>query len=211
MSGNTYKTLMKRGHDEFIVNKSRFIGDSKPVSSEEEALGFLASIRAQYKDATHHCYAYVLGADRMDRKASDDGEPSGTAGLPILKVLDEAMAANVLVVVTRYFGGTLLGTGGLTRAYTEAAKAAVADAGLARMREGEVLTLTMDYALLDQVSYLLKQKGIAGTDLEYTDRVSMKITVPLSETGEIRKALEGAGYGRIVITSSGRGYFGFPE
>ena len=121
------------------------------------------------------------------------------------------MAANVLVVVTRYFGGTLLGTGGLTRAYTEAAKAAVADAGLARMREGEVLTLTMDYALLDQVSYLLKQKGIAGTDLEYTDRVSMKITVPLAETGEIRKALEGAGYGRLVITSSGRGYFGFPE
>lgn len=206
-----YYTIRGCGSGIYEEKKSRFIGQSFPVTTHEEIREILSKVRGKYYDARHHCYAYVLGADRMDRKASDDGEPSGTAGLPILKVLDGAMAANVLVVVTRYFGGTLLGTGGLTRAYTEAAKAAVADAGLARMREGEVLTLTMDYALLDQVSYLLKQKGIAGTDLEYTDRVSMKITVPLSETGEIRKALEGAGYGRIVITSSGRGYFGFPE
>lgn len=206
-----YYTIRGCGSGIYEEKKSRFIGQAFPVTTNEEIREILSKVRGKYYDARHHCYAYVLGADRMDRKASDDGEPSGTAGLPILKVLDGAMAANVLVVVTRYFGGTLLGTGGLTRAYTEAAKAAVADAGLARMREGEVLTLTMDYALLDQVSYLLKQKGIAGTDLEYTDRVSMKITVPLSETGEIRKALEGAGYGRIVITSSGRGYFGFPE
>ncbi len=192
-----YYTIRGCGSGIYEEKKSRFIGQAFPVTTHEEIREILSKVRGKYYDARHHCYAYVLGADRMDRKASDDGEPSGTA--------------NVLVVVTRYFGGTLLGTGGLTRAYTEAAKAAVADAGLARMREGEVLTLTMDYALLDQVSYLLKQKGIAGTDLEYTDRVSMKITVPLSETGEIRKALEGAGYGRIVITSSGRGYFGFPE
>ena len=185
-----YYTIRGCGSGIYEEKKSRFIGQAFPVTTHEEIREILSKVRGKYYDARHHCYAYVLGADRMDRKASDDGEPSGTAGLPILKVLDGAMAANVLV-----------GTGGLTRAYTEAAKAAVADAGLARMREGEVLTLTMDYALLDQVSYLLKQKGIAGTDL----------TVPLSETGEIRKALEGAGYGRIVITSSGRGYFGFPE
>ena len=206
-----YYTIRGCGSGIYEEKKSRFIGQAFPVTTHEEIREILSKVRGKYYDARHHCYAYVLGADRMDRKASDDGDPSGTAGLPILKVLDGAMAANVLVVVTRYFGGTLLGTGGLTRAYTEAAKAAVADAGLSRMREGEVLTLTMDYALLDQVSYLLKQKGIAGTDLEYTDRVSMKITVPLAETGEIRKALEGAGYGRLVITSSGRGYFGFPE
>ena len=123
---NQYKTIIESGSGEYIEKKSRFIGELVPVSSEEEAFAYLDAVRKKHYNASHHCFAYVLGEKNQTERASDDGEPSGTAGRPILHVLEGEEICNALIVVTRYFGGTLLGTGGLTRAYTAAAKAAVA-------------------------------------------------------------------------------------
>ena len=116
-----YYTIQKTGHGEYEEKRSRFLGEAIPVQSEEEVQEHLTRIRKQYYDARHHCSAYVLGEKKDRKKASDDGEPQGSAGLPILNVIEGAGCTGILIVVTRYFGGTLLGTGGLVRAYTNAA------------------------------------------------------------------------------------------
>ena len=116
MSLKPYKTLLRDAQDEFIVNKSRFIGHGRPCETEEEALAFLAEMRAKYKDATHNCYAYIIGPNMGVMRYSDDGEPGGTAGMPIIEVMKARGVTNAAVVVTRYFGGVLLGAGGLVRA-----------------------------------------------------------------------------------------------
>ena len=130
MSIAPYKTLMKRASDSFIVNKSRFIGHGAPVESEEEALGFLAEMRREYQDASHNCYAYIIGTNMGIMRYNDDGEPGGTAGMPIIEVMKARGVTNAIVVVTRYFGGVLLGTGGLVRAYTQATQAGIEAAEL---------------------------------------------------------------------------------
>ena len=124
-----YKTLAKAGSDEIIIEKSRFIGYCAPVSSEEEALEFIEKIKKKHYDATHNVFAYVVGLDNNIQRYNDDGEPSGTAGVPILEVIKKEDLRNVVIVVTRYFGGIKLGTGGLIRAYTKGAKIAL-DAGI---------------------------------------------------------------------------------
>ena len=128
-----YKTLVSRADAEFIINKSRFIGHGKPVETEEEALAFLAEMRETYKDATHNCYAYIVGANMGVMRYSDDGEPGGTAGMPIIEVLKARGVTNCCVVVTRYFGGVLLGAGGLVRAYSRGAAEAVNACGVGVM------------------------------------------------------------------------------
>ena len=204
-----YITAAGRGTGVYEEKKSRFLGEAIPVESEEEIREHLARIRKEYYDARHHCYAYVLGEKRMERKASDDGEPSGTAGLPILGVIDGASMTNVLVVVTRYFGGTLLGTGGLVRAYTEAARLALSDARPVQMSEGEELLLTMDYPLYDRVSYYLRTNQIQTGEIRYTDKVAIPCTLTLSGAEKLRKDLSEQGSGRILIESTGRGHFAF--
>ncbi len=119
-----YKTIYENGEGEVIEKKSRFIAIAAPVQSEEEATAFVESIRKKYWDARHHCYAYILGEKKEIRRMSDDGEPTGTAGKPILDLIEGGDLTNTIIVVTRYFGGTLLGTGGLARAYSSAARAA---------------------------------------------------------------------------------------
>ena len=121
METSAYKTLRAPGQDEFIVQKSRFIGCGSPVADEASALVFLAGIRARYKDASHHCYAYIVGRNAGIMRYSDDGEPGGTAGMPILGVMRARGLVDCAVVVVRYFGGVLLGAGGLTRAYAQGA------------------------------------------------------------------------------------------
>lgn len=207
----SYNTIAHRGSGVYEEKKSRFLGAAIPVSQEEDVRRELEVIRREHYDARHHCYAYILGEDRAETRASDDGEPQGTAGAPILKVIDGAGCTNVLIVVTRYFGGTLLGTGGLVRAYTAAARAALEDAGIVMMREGEVLHLVMAYSLLDKVNYILEQNGIIPEKPGYTDRVSMDITVPEEQSGKIREILAAAGSGSIEITELSRGYFPFRE
>lgn len=204
-----YNTIQRPGSGEYEEKRSRFIGAAIPVSSQEEIREHLEKVRKTYYDARHHCYAYVLGEKKDVRKASDDGEPSGTAGLPILKVIDGSGCTNVLIIVTRYFGGTLLGTGGLVRAYTQAAKLALQDAGIVTLKEGEILELVMEYSCLDRISYLLKQEKIVVTDTEYTDKVVMRLKVPSMRAAEIREKILQSGAGTIGMTTLERGYFGF--
>ena len=141
----TYNTILQEGQDEIVEKKSRFIGYAVPVSSEEEAYAFVEKIRKQHYDARHNCYAFAIGSENTLLRFSDDGEPQGTAGKPILEVITGNAVVNICIVVTRYFGGTLLGTGGLVRAYTEAAKLALSDAGIHKMQLMKLVKITTNY------------------------------------------------------------------
>lgn len=151
-----YKTVSEAAQDEFLEKKSRFIGYARPVASAEEANAFIASIKQKHWDASHNVSAYVLRENGIQR-SSDDGEPSGTAGIPVLEVLLKEQLVDVCVVVTRYFGGTLLGTGGLIRAYSHAAKLAVEAADPITMAPCRVMQLSLDYSYFDRVNLLLTE------------------------------------------------------
>ena len=151
MARESYKVLTKDGAGEIVEKKSRFIGAAYKVESAEEAEAKIAEISKKYWDARHNCYAYVIGDNSEITKCSDNGEPSGTAGKPILEVINGAGVTNVLIIVTRYFGGVLLGTGGLVRAYTQAAQAALADAEIGEMVFSQKLTLTVGYNMINNV------------------------------------------------------------
>ena len=151
-----YKTLKQAASDEFIVNKSRFIGYASPCETEEEALAFLKSIREKHKDATHNCYAYVIGQNAGIMRYNDDGEPGGTAGMPMMEVLKARGVVNCCVVVTRYFGGILLGAGGLVRAYSHGCAIALNAAQVVRMEESQKILLDVPYPLWDRVNHALK-------------------------------------------------------
>lgn len=204
-----YFTIQKTGCGEYEEKKSRFLGEAIPVQSENEVQEALARIRKHYYDARHHCSAYVLGEKRDRKKASDDGEPQGSAGLPILNVIEGAQCTGILIVVTRYFGGTLLGTGGLVRAYTNAAKAALTDAGPVCMREGEILELVMDYAFLDPVRYFLDREGLQSEGIDYADRVTQRIVVPEEKVLLVRNGMQELSSGKIAVKSLQKGFYGF--
>lgn len=176
------KTVHKGGNAEIIEKKSRFIGEIFPVKSEEEAMEILEQVKKKYWDARHHCWAYVIGDDRIQERLSDDGEPSGTAGKPILEVIRGQQVCNLLVVVTRYFGGTLLGTGGLVRAYTEAAKQALSASTIITRTTGYKLRIETDYTGLGKIQYLLGQRKIPIVGSEYAEQVA--ITIYVSEEAE---------------------------
>ena len=150
-----YWTLLQKGSEEYIVQKSRFICDAIPAQTEEEAHAFLQDKRQRYRDATHHCYAYVIGENAGIIRFSDDGEPGGTAGLPMMEVIRAHQVVNCCVVVTRYFGGILLGAGGLVRAYSRSCALALDKAGVARMCLSRRMMVSVPYPLWDKVSYLL--------------------------------------------------------
>ncbi len=204
-----YYTIQRNGCGEYEEKKSRFLGEAIPVRTEEEVQEELTRIRKHYYDARHHCSAYVLGEKRDRKKASDDGEPQGSAGLPILNVIEGAQCTGVLIVVTRYFGGTLLGTGGLVRAYTNAAKAALADAEPVCMREGEILELSMDYSFLDPVRYFLEREDIRSEGIDYADRVTQRIVVPEEKIPLVRTGMQELSCGKIAVKSLQKGFYGF--
>lgn len=173
-----YRAIISGGVDEIVEKKSRFIGYTAPTESEEEAAAFIDSIRKKHYDARHNCFAYSLGTDKQPlERCSDDGEPQGTAGKPILEVIKGSGIRNICVVVTRYFGGTLLGTGGLVRAYTEAARAGIAASQVHVVRSLTEAKMEFGYTELGRLNYLIEQTDavIAGT--EYTDTVTMTVRV----------------------------------
>ena len=178
----SYKTLKQSAHNEFIINKSRFIGYSSPCETEEEALAFLRSIREKHKDATHNCYAYVIGQNAGIMRYNDDGEPSGTAGLPMMEVLKARQVVNCCVVVTRYFGGVLLGAGGLVRAYTKGCAIALNAAQVVRMEQSRRILLDVPYPLWDRVSHGLKSLPVILEDTQFG--VSVEATL-LSRTKDL--------------------------
>ena len=194
-----YKTAHTEAKTERIINRSRFISQCFPVRSEDEALSRLNEVRKQYPDATHVCYAYRIGELSETTRFSDAGEPSGTAGMPILEVLKANELTYVLCTVTRYFGGILLGAGGLVRAYTSSAKLALEAAGIADVREMLVLEVRMAY------SYLAKMKNLAGEffsveNISYTDSIVMQLSTEPENEERLKAFLADmtAGSARII-------------
>lgn len=206
-AGKEYLTIGNVGKGEYTEKKSRFLGEIHPVSTESEAAEVVAQARKRYYDARHHCYAWILGEDGSVKKASDDGEPSGTAGVPMLKVLEGSGIRNAVVVVTRYFGGTLLGTGGLVRSYTQAAQAALADAQMVRMCQCRVIGIEIEYSLLDRVLYYLKQQKITPYDQVYTDKVSLMITVREDRADQIFEGLTALSGAAAELITVEEGFF----
>lgn len=179
---SNYKSVHKFGRDEIIINKSRFIGTAVPVENEDEAVQFIESIRKEFKDATHNCYAYVIGENKNIQRYSDDGEPSGTAGMPILNVINQEGLVNVAVVVTRYFGGVLLGAGGLVRAYTKGCKIGLESGIIVGKNLYYDLNFNLDYTLLGKMENELLKNNYIVKDKVYSDHVVFKLIVKEDET-----------------------------
>lgn len=196
----SYDTVYTGGSDEIIEKKSRFIAQVFPVETEEEVTQILETTRKKYWDARHNCYAFVLGANGEISRCSDDGEPSGTAGRPILEVLTGRGLRNVLVIVTRYFGGTLLGTGGLVRAYSQATQAGLLASCIITKQVGCRLTIDTDYNGIGKLQYVAAQLKVAVLDTVYTDKVQMILLVPCELSDKVRKEVTEATAGQANIT-----------
>lgn len=190
-----------------MEKKSRFIARVQATETEEEAAAFIESEKKRYWDARHHCYAYILGEQGQMVRYSDDGEPSGTAGRPILEVLSASGIRGLTLVVTRYFGGTLLGTGGLVRAYTQAAQAGLADSRVAVMRYGYAVTVGTDYNGIGRIQYLLGQRGIPIEESLYTEQVSVTFRVPYEEKDKLIKDITEATAGTARVSVSDPFYY----
>ncbi|MBC2578506.1 YigZ family protein [Peptostreptococcus russellii] len=200
----SYRTLHEFGRDEFTVEKSVFIGHVKPVETEEEAREFIDEIKSKYKDATHNVWAYTIGETMNIQRYSDDGEPQGTAGIPTLEVIKKEDLRNVVVVVTRYFGGVKLGAGGLVRAYTKGAKIGLEAGKIVEKKPFIEVDISVDYTLLGKIQNELANREYTVKDIEYTDSVniivycekerletlSSLITEITSATAEIREKEE---------------------
>lgn len=185
----SYKTLLEGGTGEIVEKKSRFIANVRLVESEEEALAFIEEMKKKYWDARHNCYVYSVGLNREYTRCSDDGEPSGTAGRPMLDVILGEDIYNVAVVVTRYFGGILLGTGGLVRAYSKAVQEGLAGSRIIEKKYGISLEVTTDYTGIGKIQYIAGERKLPVLDTEYTDKVVMKLLVPAGETDSVQKAI----------------------
>lgn len=172
-----YKAILKNGKAEIEIKKSIFIGRSIFVKSEEEALDFLDKVKEEEKSATHNCHAYIIGEDGLTQRYSDDGEPSGTAGIPMLEVLKKEEMRNVLVIVTRYFGGTKLGAGGLVRAYTDAVVRALDDAKRVVMKNFMRTKIIYDYTFHGALVNLLANENFKIIEENYTDKVEVTIDI----------------------------------
>ena len=201
-----YKIIAYGGTGEIEEKKSRFIAHVGAVSTEEEALAFIEARKKQFWDARHNCYAYVLGEQAQMVRFSDDGEPTGTAGRPILGVLLNSGIRNLVVVVTRYFGGILLGTGGLVRAYTQAAQAGLAASEVGTMYYGYALTFMTDYNGIGKIQYLLGQRGIP-VKADYAGQVTVQIKVPYEEKDAVVHEVTEATAGRAEIVVSEPFYY----
>ena len=194
---NPYRTLRQFASDEFIINKSRFIGYAAPCETEAEALAFLQSIRTKHKDATHNCYAYIIGQNAGIMRYSDDGEPGGTAGLPMMEVLKHQGVVNCCCVVTRYFGGVLLGAGGLVRAYSQGAAAAINACGVGMMHPTARYLMEIPYPMLGRMEHFLKSEPIIVEDKSYTDVISFTLIVREADEDGFLRRLTDMSEGRV--------------
>lgn len=194
-----YRVIIEEGEGEIVEKKSRFIATVKKVETEEEAASFVEAMKKKYWNATHNCTAMVVGDRGELTRCSDDGEPSGTAGRPMLEVLLGANVRNVTVVVTRYFGGTLLGTGGLVRAYTRAVKEGLACCKLGTKRAGVRMEVGTDYNDVGKILYLLGSRGIEPENSEYTDAVKLTLLFPAELKDELLKEFTEVTAGRAKL------------
>lgn len=202
-----YRTIYEGGEGEIVEKKSRFIATVRPVETEEEALTFLEEMKKKYWDARHNCYVYSIGMNREFTRCSDDGEPSGTAGRPMLDVILGEDIYNVAVVVTRYFGGVLLGTGGLVRAYSKAVQEGLAASKVILKQQGIALKITTDYTGIGKIQYIAGERNIPILDSEYTDKVVMKLLVPVQDVESVQKAITEGTNGRAGIEKDQELYY----
>ena len=202
-----YKTVYQGKSGEIIEKKSRFIATVRLVENEEEALSFIEEMKKKYWNATHNCFAYVIGEHRETVRCSDDGEPSGTAGKPMLDVLLGEEMYNTAVVVTRYFGGVLLGTGGLVRAYSGAVQAGLAASTVIEKHHGISLQVTTDYTGIGKIQYIAGERSLPILDSEYTDKVVLKLLVPDDQVEEVKKAITEGTNGRAGLEKDAELYF----
>lgn len=189
MENKPAKILYKGGSGEIVEKKSRFIATLEKIETEEEALAFIARMKKQYWDARHNCYAFVAGSNQELQRCSDDGEPNGTAGRPMLDVLLKEDMHNLVVVVTRYFGGTLLGTGGLVRAYQKAVQEGLKNSIIIEKMQGRTLVIGTDYNNVGKIQYILAQQEITIMDSAYTDKVELKVMVPVERLDGLKDAI----------------------
>ena len=200
---HTYKCLSEGGTGEITEKKSRFIATLKPVETEEEAAAFINEIKKKYWDARHNCSAFVIGENAQLTRCSDDGEPAGTAGRPMLEVLTGAGLTNVCVVVTRYFGGTLLGTGGLIRAYQGAVKEGLSHCTVVTRMNAFIYTVETDYNGAGKLQYLFGSRNVTVSDSAYGANVVFTIILLPEQEAEILKQIADATAGAAVAVKQG--------
>lgn len=201
-----FKMVYKGGSGEIVEKKSRFIATVMPVKNEEEALEFIEAMRKKYWDATHNCFAYVIGEHNENARCSDDGEPAQTAGRPMLDVLLGEKIHNTAVVVTRYFGGTLLGTGGLVRAYSRAVQEGLAQSTVVIRKVCVKLSIHSDYNALGKIQYIAAAMGINALDAQYGEAVTTLWLVPIEDVDGFNKKIVEATSGRAQIKNLGKLY-----
>lgn len=203
-----HKEVFQGGSGEITEKKSRFIAHVQAASSVEEAQDFIEHIKKKYWDARHNCSAFSVGLKNPVTRCSDDGEPGGTAGKPILEVIQGSGINNIVIVVTRYFGGTLLGTGGLVRAYTDAAKEGIAQSVIVEKILARRWILETEYTDLGKIQYILAQNTITIESTEYTDKVKLHGLFPKGEEDRVKAALTEGTAGRIVMEPGAEVYYG---
>ena len=201
-----HRTIAQAAQDEFVEKRSRFIGYARPVQTEEEATAFIAEMRSKHWDATHNVYAYILREGQIQRY-SDDGEPQGTAGIPVLDVLQKSGVTDIVVVVTRYFGGILLGGGGLVRAYPHGASIALKAAGILTMRECLLLELSCDYGQYGRVGSLIPECGGVIDDTEFAEDVRIRFHMAPDLRSGFERKLADATNGQVTCLGEETRYF----
>lgn len=196
---DSYITLVEGGVGEIVEKKSRFIGQIAPVQSEEEAYEFIEKIKKKHYDARHNCFAFSIGEGMPTLRFSDDGEPQGTAGKPILEVINGSGIHNICIVVTRYFGGTLLGTGGLVRAYTDASKEALKACTTKLMQRLIPCEIKTNYNDMGKIQYILNTENVNIKDTVFTDEVMFQIEIPVDIAPKVIKEITDATGARALI------------
>lgn len=202
----TFLSIYSNQSYSFIVNKSEFIGHAFYVESVDEAEKYISEIRDKYKDATHNCFAYIIGVDKLIQKYSDDGEPSGTAGIPMLEVLRKKDLTNCLVISTRYFGGILLGAGGLVRAYTKSTVGALEESIIVKKELFYNIDIILDYVFWGKIENILKNFGLEIINIEYLEQVKINLSVKKENFKRLKNIITNETSDNCIIKINGESY-----
>ncbi|MCX8128584.1 MAG: YigZ family protein [Clostridia bacterium] len=208
---NEYRTVLKSAVVEYEEKKSRFIASVKPINTEDEALGFISALKSKYWDATHNVYAYYIADNNSIQRFSDDGEPSGTAGIPVLEVIKRKGVRNIVVVITRYFGGTLLGAAGLIRAYGKSAAMGIDAAEVIRRQLCKVVNVVIEYTLFGKLQSFLISKGYIIKDVIYTQDVEIILYIPVEQVETVMEEIHEVTNTRSVVEAGENVYITLSE
>ena len=211
MKADNYKTLLQEGSFECIIQKSRFIGYASPCDDEKTALDFISRIRMMHKNASHNCYAYIIGKNAGIMRYSDDGEPSGTAGLPIIEVMKKRMIVNSAVVVTRYFGGILLGAGGLVRAYSHCCKNALSMSEVVVMEKSSKWLIEVSYSCWQQLKRYLEKSSYSLTGTQFGVTVVINVVVKKTDEEQFTSDILRMSEGQAELLLEEEVYYPWPE